>query len=221
MSFFNVRDAATVHLSWGIYPRNLQKEELFQSQVTANTFTAALKSCCWAAPSCRPLLACQSVYPLSTTSSGKPYSLYNKQSGKAKMQSAFWALLHGFCRQQPVLSELLQPLQSAEKTLQMLPAPCCLCRDCWECNHNEAQGKRINMADKWTRNSTPRTHLFTSQSKIMCMKMSDKQLLAQYSSSLPELPALQGCHPAAAFSTVSEFERGFGRAVSWSFILFY
>lgn len=37
MSFFNVRDAATVHLSWGIYPRNLQKEELFQSQVTANT----------------------------------------------------------------------------------------------------------------------------------------------------------------------------------------
>lgn len=38
MSSFNIRDAATVHLSWGIYPRNLQKEELFQSQITANTY---------------------------------------------------------------------------------------------------------------------------------------------------------------------------------------
>lgn len=66
----------------------------------------------------------------------------------------------------------------------------------------------------------PRNNLFTTQSKIMCMKRSDKQLLAQYSSSLPELPSLQGCHPAAAFSTVSEFETGFGSAVSWSFILF-
>lgn len=36
MRFFSVRDAATVHLSWGIYLRNLQKEELFQSQIAAN-----------------------------------------------------------------------------------------------------------------------------------------------------------------------------------------
>lgn len=41
--------------------------------------------------------------------------IYNKQSGKSKMQSAFWALVHGVCRQQPVLSVLLQPCNEQKK----------------------------------------------------------------------------------------------------------
>lgn len=76
-------------------------------------------------------------------SSEKQKSICNKQSGMSKMQSAFWALVHGLCRQQPVLSELLQScfaLQKGEDTLQILSGPCYLCGDCksLECSHNEA-----------------------------------------------------------------------------------
>lgn len=46
------------------------------------------------------------------------------------------------------------------------------------------------MADKWRRNSGPQNHPFNPQTKIMCMKTSDEQLLAQYSISMPKLLAL-------------------------------
>lgn len=46
------------------------------------------------------------------------------------------------------------------------------------------------MADKWIRNFAPQNHPFNPQPKIMCMKTSDEQLLAQYSISMPKLLAL-------------------------------
>lgn len=46
------------------------------------------------------------------------------------------------------------------------------------------------MADKSVRNFTPRNHPFNTQSKIMCMKTSDEQLLEQSSISMPKVHAL-------------------------------